>query len=270
MMRREGQFQRLEFQVSLKSQRRLGPLSGILSLREDVCNQCYIYANQHRYAKDKSDAAMELEEATDGATETVDNREEERTDAAIAKMLESEKLVTDAAHRVEMAQQQRELYQLKKREAIETKDLPIQYPETCPSCPAPIEDTTHFWKCPATTRIKWRKECQKVILDKLNELDTAPPLQSLLLEATKAILDGRPTNSIAIDPAIRHVADAQALIGWDQIFYSFSVKVFTREVLVVRMHYYAVAQQDVPDFLKCFHYIEQFAFSGGVACLFRF
>jgi hypothetical protein len=79
-----------------------------------------------------------------------------------------------------------------------------KYQQECPSCPAPIEDSEHFWRCPATSRTKWRKDCQKAILDKLNELDTAPPLQSLLLEATKASLDGRPPHTIAIDPAAIH------------------------------------------------------------------
>ena len=94
----------------------------------------------------------------------------------------------------------------------------IKYPESCPSCPAPLEDSDHFWSCPATSRTKWRKTCHKALRDKLTELDTALPLQSLLLEAAKAVLDGLPLDTITIDPAVEHVATAQANIGWDQIF----------------------------------------------------
>ena len=94
----------------------------------------------------------------------------------------------------------------------------IKYPETCPSCPAPLEDSDHFWSCPATSRNKWRKTCHKALLDQLNELDTAPPLQALLLEAAKAVLQGTPLDNIAIEPEVQHVADAQANIGWHQLF----------------------------------------------------
>jgi hypothetical protein len=93
-----------------------------------------------------------------------------------------------------------------------------KYPQECPSCPAALEDSDHFWRCPATSRVKWRKECQQAILDKLNELDTAPPLQSLLLEATKASLEGRPPETMAVESAVQHVAEAQANIGWHHIF----------------------------------------------------
>jgi len=92
-----------------------------------------------------------------------------------------------------------------------------KYPPSCPSCPAALEDREHLWTCPATSRHQWRKDCQSNMLQALNKCDTAPPLQSLLLDALDALLHGKPLESIPIDPSVAEVAEMQARIGWHQI-----------------------------------------------------
>jgi hypothetical protein len=87
----------------------------IAGAREDVCNQCYVFANRHRYAKRKNDAAEEKEE---GPPE-----DEINEDNDIEAMEGGEQLVMAAAKHVEMAQLQRLLYQQKKQEAVATVDL---------------------------------------------------------------------------------------------------------------------------------------------------
>jgi hypothetical protein len=80
----------------------------IAGAREDVCNQCYVYANRHRYfAKSKEG---EVQDGDD------DGNEEEH----VATMERGEQLVIVAARHVEMAQQQRALYQQKRKEAKDT------------------------------------------------------------------------------------------------------------------------------------------------------
>jgi hypothetical protein len=94
-----------------------------------------------------------------------------------------------------------------------------KYPESCTSCPAPIEDREHFWRCPARSIQKWKAQCYKTIFTTLQDLDTAPPLQTLFLEALKAELDGRRPDSIQVpdNPIIQAVAQAQEAIGWHHI-----------------------------------------------------
>jgi hypothetical protein len=92
-----------------------------------------------------------------------------------------------------------------------------KYPANCPSCPEPMETREHFWKCPAQSRHKWRKQCQGNLLKLLTDLDTATPLQQLFLDAMDAMIQGKPLNSIPIDPAVAHVATAQAQVGWHQL-----------------------------------------------------
>jgi hypothetical protein len=94
-----------------------------------------------------------------------------------------------------------------------------KYPPSCPSCPAPLEDREHFWRCPAPSRNQWRRECHSKMLQELNKLDTSPPLQTLYLDALDALLYDKPLDSIAIDPSVAEVANAQAQIGWHQILF---------------------------------------------------
>jgi len=82
---------------------------------------------------------------------------------------------------------------------------------------ATLEDRDHLWTCPAISRQQWRKDCQSNMLQALKTLDTAPPIQSLLLDALDALLHGKQLEAIRIDPSVEDVAGAQALVGWHQI-----------------------------------------------------
>jgi len=93
-----------------------------------------------------------------------------------------------------------------------------KYPPSCPSCPAPIEDREHFWTCPATSRQEWRKKCYKAILDALTQTNTAPPLQTLLLDTIDAVLYDKDTSTLPIDPQVQDIAAAQQTIGWHHMF----------------------------------------------------
>jgi hypothetical protein len=97
----------------------------IAGSREDICNECYIYANRYKYASRKKSEAEEGEEGP--PQQEVANDIDNRTEG----MLAGEQLVKDAARHVKMAQQQRELYQDKKLEAKGTVELP---PTECALC----------------------------------------------------------------------------------------------------------------------------------------
>jgi hypothetical protein len=92
-----------------------------------------------------------------------------------------------------------------------------KYPEGCPSCSAQVEDREHLWRCPAQSREKWRKECYGNVLKTLNDQDTAPPLQELLLQALKCLMQEIPMDTMTVDPAVADVAAAQEEIGWHHI-----------------------------------------------------
>jgi hypothetical protein len=55
------------------------------------------------------------------------------------------------------------------------------------------------------------------MLEALNKLDTAPPLQALLLDTLVVLLYNKPIESIQVDPIVEEVAKAQDKIGWPQI-----------------------------------------------------
>jgi hypothetical protein len=103
----------------------------VAAAREDVYNQCFVYANQHKYfanrLKHKETQEEARQEIADDEVEDEDNipplddNDEEDEDGLLKKMLDSETLVKKAARHVEMAQLQRAMYQRKKRESIETK-----------------------------------------------------------------------------------------------------------------------------------------------------
>jgi len=92
-----------------------------------------------------------------------------------------------------------------------------KYPASCPSCTAPVETREHLWQCPAQSREKWRQEFYSTMVKTLTELDTAPPIQELMLEAFKALLEQRDTATIPVDPSVADIAAAQTEIGWHQI-----------------------------------------------------
>ena len=82
--------------------------------REDICGECYIYANSHKFKT--STTSNEIA----GSNEANNNNH----DANVNEMLEGERLVLKAAKHVEMARVQRELFIRKKNEALfDTKAL---------------------------------------------------------------------------------------------------------------------------------------------------
>jgi hypothetical protein len=99
-----------------------------------------------------------------------------------------------------------------------TPSIPINWCHSCSSKENPVvEDSAHFRKCSAPSRLKWRTEAISNMSKLLRDSDTAPPLQELLLEGLTAMIHGKPATSIKVDPAVADVAAAQAVIGWDQI-----------------------------------------------------
>ena len=90
----------------------------------DICDECFVFANQHKYSKRKKEEAEEkADDSDDGLSELVsrvrlDDNEEQ------AEQQESEQRVLDAAKHVERARKQRELFNAKKREAKTDKDKP--------------------------------------------------------------------------------------------------------------------------------------------------
>jgi hypothetical protein len=51
------------------------------------------------------------------------------------------------------------------------------------------------------------------MLQALNKFDTAPPIQTLLLDALDALIHGKPMESTAIHPLVDEVSEAQEQIG---------------------------------------------------------
>jgi hypothetical protein len=92
-----------------------------------------------------------------------------------------------------------------------------KYPASCPSCPEILETRDHLWRCPAPSRHQWRKQCQGNLLKLVTGMNTALPLQQLYLDAMDALIHGTPLDSIPVDPAVAHVAAAQAQVGWHHI-----------------------------------------------------
>ena len=52
---------------------------------------------------------------------------------------------------------------------------------------------------------------------KLIELSTGPEVRHLLLSKLRAVLDGQPTTTIPVNPALEEIGTQQDQIGWDQI-----------------------------------------------------
>jgi hypothetical protein len=103
----------------------------IAGAREDICNQCYhVFANRHRYAMKKKTAEEEGEEETNSNDDDDEQQEQigpQEGDGSgdeddVAAMVQGEALILAAGRHVEMAQQQRALYQLKRQTAVATAD----------------------------------------------------------------------------------------------------------------------------------------------------
>lgn len=91
-----------------------------------------------------------------------------------------------------------------------------RYPPECPSCGFPQETTHHLIHCPK--RKEQREQWYKAILDYTTKQHTYPPLQDLIMSAMRAQLDDQPDDSIDIPAEVQEAANAQAAIGWRQLF----------------------------------------------------
>ena len=91
-----------------------------------------------------------------------------------------------------------------------------KYPEECPSCNYPQEDSHHLIHCPK--RKEQRETWYKAILDYTTKTDTYPPLQDLIMSAMRARLDDQPDTAIIVPPEVQVEAQAQETIGWRHLF----------------------------------------------------
>ena len=92
-----------------------------------------------------------------------------------------------------------------------------KYPINCPSCSASIEDNEHLHRCPATSRIQWRKTCYTTMRKKLEQLKTPQHVQSLFLEGLQVMLQGQSATTIQIPLETTELAQSQRQIGWHHI-----------------------------------------------------
>ena len=83
----------------------------IQSPSEDICDDCVVYANRHKYLRKKR---FDLREDAEDNTDQVD------TNVQDCNLEEQEDLVVKAAHHVMMARRQRELFNFKKQKARDT------------------------------------------------------------------------------------------------------------------------------------------------------
>jgi hypothetical protein len=79
---------------------------------EDICNECFVYASRHKY--------LTHQEQQDGEEDGMQQQQQEDNAADEAKMLENEEMILKASKHVTMAQAQREFFQAKKQEALDT------------------------------------------------------------------------------------------------------------------------------------------------------
>ena len=90
-----------------------------------------------------------------------------------------------------------------------------KYPLDCPSCNFPEEDMDHLLHCPK--RKAQREIWFQAILKYTQDKPTAPPLQDMLLNALRALLDNTDLTEIEIPDGAEDVALAQAAIGWEHL-----------------------------------------------------
>jgi len=89
--------------------------------REDICGQCYTFANAYRHNKRKrvDDAVDASDGSEDGDSEEEEDNDEVDETIKDATTLKTEELILEAGKHVMMAQKQRELYNQKKQLAQE-------------------------------------------------------------------------------------------------------------------------------------------------------
>ena len=110
--------------------RSLYPKIVIQRSSEDICDECFVFANQHRYGKRKKENDDDDE---DGLLELVSKLalDDDDDDDDVNEMEMSEERVLAAAKHVDRAKKQRELFNLKKQEAKDDKDTPRGERSSC-------------------------------------------------------------------------------------------------------------------------------------------
>jgi len=103
-----------------------------------------------------------------------------------------------------------------------------KYPQSCPSCAEPIETCAHVHQCPAQTRVQWRSTFLQTLRNKLESLNTAPPLASLLVEALHRVLHDEPLGDDLSTFGLPDLHLAQASIGWHHLLKGRFSKLWTR------------------------------------------
>lgn len=90
---------------------------------EDICNECFVYANRHKYSTstdpESTDALSENNE--EAKQEAVVDTANEQQEGATKTMLDNEAMILKASNHVHMAQAQRKYFQDKKKEAFDTR-----------------------------------------------------------------------------------------------------------------------------------------------------
>ena len=92
-----------------------------------------------------------------------------------------------------------------------------KYNPNCASCHAPNETQEHFWRCPAASRITWRRHFLKDLSQKLIDLRTGPEVRTLVVGKLRAVLDGVPIHTIPVPPSLEEIGLQHDQIGWDQL-----------------------------------------------------
>ena len=104
----------------------------IPNARQDVCGDCYIFNNKHRFLS-KLLKEAEIDEEDDAEEETEETMKCTEFDDLNSQQLKEsqESLVLNAAKHVKMAREQRELFVTKKAEAVATRSLPRDQRKFC-------------------------------------------------------------------------------------------------------------------------------------------
>jgi len=107
--------------------------------REDVCGDCYKFANRHRFLPRKKENDADADSHLGGDTDDEEEEEEEEAlpvfgpeeEPTIDPMIAREEMILAAGVHVKNARTQREYYQQKKMEAKETSRLPPKERTLC-------------------------------------------------------------------------------------------------------------------------------------------
>ena len=92
-----------------------------------------------------------------------------------------------------------------------------KYPESCPSCPEPVETAQHLHHCDSLSRRKWRASFLKQLRETMVKIDTPVAIIELMLEGLTAVFEDRDPTTFNAPASAQSIADSQAGIGWDHV-----------------------------------------------------